>query len=334
MLGQLAALGVEEGPAVLVLSDPFSGEDAVLDVRQHRLHVLLGLLIGENPGTGDILAVFRRVGDGVVHHGHSALVDQVDDQLHFVDAFEVGVLRSVARLHQSLEAQLHQLHYAAAEDGLLAEEIGLRLILEGGLHDAASRAADARRISQGQIQGLPRGVLLHGDEAGHALARHIGGPDGVARALGGDHGNVHPGGGHDLLEMDVEAVGKHQHVPRLQVGGDVGFIDVRLDLVVHQNHDDVGPFGGVRHGLDLQSRPLGVFPVFGALAEAHTHVAAGLLQVQGVGVALGAVADDADFLPVQLAQIAVLLIVHSCHIHIPPSICSRHISCYALSRWR
>ena len=251
-----------------------------------------------------------------------------------MDALEVGVLRGIARLHQGLEAQLHQLHHAAAEDGLLAEEVGLRLVLEGGLHDAASRAADARRIGQGQIQGLPRGVLLHGDEAGHALAVDIGRADRVARALGGDHGHVHPGGGHDLLEVDVKAVGKHQHIPRLQVGGDVVFVHVRLDLVVHQDHDDIGPLGGVRHGLDLQSGTLGGGPVLGALAQAHAHVAAGFLQVQGMGVALGAVADDADFLPVQLAQVAVLLIVHSCHIHIPPSICSRHISCYALFRWR
>ena len=31
-------------------------------------------------GTGDIFAVFRRVGNGVVHHGHAALVDEVDDE--------------------------------------------------------------------------------------------------------------------------------------------------------------------------------------------------------------------------------------------------------------
>ena len=31
----------------------------------------------------------------------------------------------------------------------------------------------------------------------------------------------HPGGGDDLLEVDVEAVGEHEHIARLQVGGDV-----------------------------------------------------------------------------------------------------------------
>lgn len=69
MLGQLGTLGVEEGAAVLVLGDPLAGEHAVLDVGEDSLHVLLGLLIGQDTGTGDILAVLGGVGDGVVHHG-------------------------------------------------------------------------------------------------------------------------------------------------------------------------------------------------------------------------------------------------------------------------
>ena len=47
--------------------------------------------------------------------------------------------------------------------------------------------------------------------------------------------------------------------------------------------------------------------------QADAHVAAGILQVQGVGVALGAVADDGDLLAQQAAQVAVLLIIHLSH---------------------
>ena len=251
-----------------------------------------------------------------------------------MDALKVGVLRSITSLHQRLEAQLHQLHHAAAEDSLLAEEVGFRLVLEGGLHHAAAGPADASRVSQSQVQSLAGGILLHGYQAGHAFAVDVGRTDGVAGSLGSDHAHVHAGGGHDLLEMDVEAMGEHQHIALFQIGGDILLVNVRLYLVVHQNHDDVGPFRGISHGLDLQARLFRVGPVLGARAQTTAHIAAGFLQIQRMGVALGAIANDADFLPVQLSQIAVLLIIHSCHIRIPPSVCSRHISCYALSRWR
>ena len=218
VLGQLGPLGVEEGAAILVLRNPAAGEHAVLNVGEDGLHVLLCLLIGQDAGAGDILAELGGVGDGVVHHGHAALVDQVDDELHLVDALEVGVLGGVARLDEGLEAQLHQLHHAAAQDSLLAKQVGLGLVLEGGLHHAAPGAADACGIGQSQLIGVAGGVLLHGDEAGHALARHVLAAHGVSGALGGDHADVHPGGGHDLLEMDVEAVGEHQHIARLDWG--------------------------------------------------------------------------------------------------------------------
>ena len=70
VLGQQGPLGVKEGTSVLVLRDPLAGEGAVLDVVQHRFHIGLGLLIGQDAAAGDILAILRRVGNGVVHHGH------------------------------------------------------------------------------------------------------------------------------------------------------------------------------------------------------------------------------------------------------------------------
>ena len=54
----------------------------------------------------------------------------------------------------------------------------------------------------------------------------------MAGALGGDHQHVHVGGRNDLLEVDIEAMGKHQSVAGFQVGGNVLLIDIGLDLVV------------------------------------------------------------------------------------------------------
>ena len=50
---------------------------------------------------------------------------------------EVGELGLVAGLAEDLEAGLDEGGDAAAEDGLLAEEVGLGLLGEGGLEDPA-----------------------------------------------------------------------------------------------------------------------------------------------------------------------------------------------------
>ena len=108
-------------------------------------------------------------------------------------------------------------------------------------------------------------------------------------------------------------MGKGQSVALHQVGGDILLVDIGLHLVVDEHHDDVGPLGGLGHGLDGETGLLGVGPVLGALPQADAHVAAGVLQVEGVGMALGAVADDGDLLAVEVAELAVFLIIHFCH---------------------
>ena len=140
----------------------------------------------------------------------------------------------------------------------------------------------------------------------------------MAGALGGSHEHVHALGGHDLLIADIEAMGEGQGLALGHVGGDALLVHVGLDLVIDQDHDDVAPLGGLLDGLHLQTGLLGVGPVLRALAQAHAHVAAGVLQVQRVGVTLGAIADDGDLLPVQIADVAILLIIHFCHSCIPP----------------
>ena len=73
----------------------------------------------------------------------------------------------------------------------------------------------------------------------------------MAGALGGDHQHVHIFGGHDLLEVDVEAVCEHQGVAGLQIGGDVLLVYLGLHLIVDEDHHNVGPLGGVGHGHHL-----------------------------------------------------------------------------------
>ena len=57
---------------------------------------------------GLVVAVLGGVADRVAHVGEAALVDQVDDQLHLVQALEIGHLGRVAGLDQRLVAGLDQ----------------------------------------------------------------------------------------------------------------------------------------------------------------------------------------------------------------------------------
>ena len=230
-----------------------------------------------------------------------------------MDALEIGVLGLVAGFHQRLEAAAHQIHHAAAQDGLLAEQVGLGLFVHGSFQDAGTGAADAGDVSQSDIIGLAGGVLLHSDQAGHTLARHILRADGVAGTLGSGHEDVHIGGGHDLLVADVEAVGEGDGLALSQVRRDVLLVHICLSLVIDEDHDDVGGLGGLGHGYHLEAVFFRHSPGFAALAQTNDHVAATVTQVHGVSMALGAVADDGDLLAVELVQVAVLFIIHFCH---------------------
>src|SRR5262245_50289162 len=81
--------------ALVHLRDPLAGERAVLDCREDALHVLLDARVDDPRADGD-RAVLGRVGDRVVHPLDPALEDEVDDELHLVDALVVGELRRVA----------------------------------------------------------------------------------------------------------------------------------------------------------------------------------------------------------------------------------------------
>ena len=149
-------------------------------------HPLLGVGV-DDARTRQVSAELRGVGHRVVHPGDAALVHQVDDQLELVQHLEVGHLRRIARLDHHVETGLHQFLCATAQHGLLAEQVGLGLVLEGGLDDAGAGAADALGVGQRQRLALAGRVLVDGDQAGHALAVDELAAHQVAGALGGDH---------------------------------------------------------------------------------------------------------------------------------------------------
>ena len=86
--------------------------------------------------------------------------------------------------------------------------------------------------------------------------------------------------------------------------------DVVMALVRQQDHHQVATTGGVDDGQDLQALLARLADGGGVGAQADDHVDAGVLQVERVGVALGAVADDRDGLAVQERGVCVVVVEH------------------------
>src|SRR5215471_10242829 len=108
VLGLLPVAGVEDRAARLVIQDPLLGEGSALNLAQNAPHLGAGLR-GDDPRPAREVAELRGVADRVAHHVQPALVDQVHDQLHLMEALEVGDLGSVSGLHKRFVSSLDQL---------------------------------------------------------------------------------------------------------------------------------------------------------------------------------------------------------------------------------
>ncbi len=228
-------------------------------------------------------------------YSRAAAIEKVDDELELVEDFEVGELGLIAGFGEDFKAALDEGCRATAEDGLFAEEVSLGLFGEGGFEHAATRAADGLGVGESEGEGVAAGVLLDSDEARDAAAFGEDFADAMAGAFRGDERDVGGGGRGDGAETDVEAVREHEGDVGLHVGGDVVVVDLGGGLVGREVHDDVGPCGDFGYGADLEAGELGFAGVGRVGAEAYADVDAGVLEVEGVGVALRAVADDGDF---------------------------------------
>ena len=161
-----------------------------------------------------------------------------------MEALEIGHFGRIAGLDQRLEPGLDQVGEAAAQHGLLAEQVGLAFLAEIGLDDARTAAADARGIGERDVMRVAARVLVDRDQAGHAAAADIFAAHGVAGALGRDHDHVDVGARLDQPEMDVEAMREGERGAGLHIALEVVGLDRRLMLVGREDHEDVGPVGG------------------------------------------------------------------------------------------
>jgi hypothetical protein len=110
--------------------------------------------------------------------------------------------------------------------------------------------------------------------------------------------------------MHVETVRESERRPPAHVGGEIGVVDVRLQFVRRQHHDDVGPLGAVGRAHDREARTFGLLDRGRARLQRNAHVLdTRIAQVHRMGVALAAVAHDQDLLALDQVHIGIAIIV-------------------------
>src|ERR1700735_809765 len=82
-----------------VLGNPLTRKLALLNLGQNLAHLLLGGLV-DHAGSAGQVAVLGRLADEAVHFGDAALMQQIDDQLQFMQAFVVRHRGLVSGLDQ------------------------------------------------------------------------------------------------------------------------------------------------------------------------------------------------------------------------------------------
>ena len=113
-------------------------------------------------------------------------------------------------------------------------------------------------------------------------------------------------------------------------------VDVALQFVRGQHHHEVGPFGGVRHLKHLEAGGLRLLGRGRALAQRNGDVLdPGILQVQRMGVALAAIADDGDLLALDEIDVGIPVIINT-HEHslLKPAAPRRSARSRGRIRWR
>ena len=209
-----------------------------------------------------VVAVLGRVADAEAHEVEAAAVHQVDDELELVHRLEVRELGLVAGLDERLERHLDQGRRAAAQDRLLAEEVGLGLLLERRLEDAGAGVAERPGVGQDPARGrCPTASCSTANRAGtpppawYTERTRWPGPLGATIPTSTFAGRVDP------PEAQVEAVGEHQQLAGAQVRPDLGVVDGLLGRVrARAIMIDVGGPHGVRDVGDPQPGLLGDGP--------------------------------------------------------------------------
>ncbi|MCY1435191.1 hypothetical protein D9M71_512770 [compost metagenome] len=132
----------------------------------------------------------------------------------------------------------------------------------------------------------------------------------MAWSLRRDHDHVEVGTRNDLVVVDREAVGERQGCALLDVRLDFVLVQLGLELVRGQDHDQVGTGNSGRHVGNFQAVGLGLGNGGRTFTQTDSDIHTGVFQVARLSVALGAVTDDGNFLALDDRKVAVFVVVN------------------------
>jgi len=132
----------------------------------------------------------------------------------------------------------------------------------------------------------------------------------MAGSLGGDHPHVDPARRRDLPVVDREAVAEEEHVAGREAVANALLPHLPVELVGDKHHHQIATAGGLDNRQHLEAMLARLRRRGRVRAQADDDLDARVLQVQGVGVALGAVADDRDGLSLQQREVGVVVVEH------------------------
>ena len=216
-----------------------------------------------------------------------------------MDTFKVSISRIISGFYQSFKSSLHQGTYTTAKNCLFSKKVCFCFYTEGCFQKTCSCSADCKSISQCQFFCFSCSILFYSYQTRSSLASLIFTSYGMTWSLWCNHGNIHIFWWFNTSKVDVEAMGKHQHISFFQVWFDGFFVKLCLFFIVDQDHDDICFFSSLCCGIYLKSLCFCFCPGFASFIQTDDNITSGISQVQSMCMSLAAVADDGNGLSFQ-----------------------------------
>ena len=205
---------------------------------------------------------------------------------------EVSNFGLIACLEKNLEARLDEGRSAPAKNGLFAKEVGLGLFFEGSLQKACACGADPACPCHGDRACLAGGVLLDCKEGRDPATFLILATHDVARAFRSNEDDIHVLRGFDCFIVNGKAVAEEEALTLAKIRGDIFLVD-GWNLEVRDGHkDDVGRTNRLGSRKNFKAVFFCDSNGLAAFVKTDGDFDATIFEVEGMGVALGAKADD------------------------------------------
>src|SRR5438034_8503660 len=201
-------------------SNKFARKFSRANVAQRGSHVLSYCLI-DNLWTNGQLAPFSGIRNQSAHSRESRFVNEIDNELEFVQTFEVGELGRIAGADECVEAGTNQPDGTDTQHRLLAKKISLSFLPKSRFENAGTRTANSFCPRQGRSLRVPAGILMNRNQPGRAATSQKFPAHHRSEAFGGDHHNIDIFARNDRPIVNPKAVSEDQGLTATQIWSDL-----------------------------------------------------------------------------------------------------------------